>query len=244
MTLLTVVQDVCATVGVMMPTSVFSNIVGNRTMQEMLALANETVQRISYDTRDWVKLRKTVSLAGTDNGDGTSSVPLPADCKRLLLTSNIWRNSSPLTPLRFIPDLDEWMSRRAPRNYIDPRGEWIRIGDTIAVAPTLVPTDQVRFAYMGKNCVALTSGGFGDRFMNDGDSFIIDERLMKLGMTWQWKAQKGSPYAEDLGSYGDALALVMAHDAPAPIIIGRQPISAANRVSYPFATPVEPVIPI
>ena len=37
MTLLSVVKDVCAAVGVTIPTSVFSNITGNRTMQEMLS---------------------------------------------------------------------------------------------------------------------------------------------------------------------------------------------------------------
>ena len=35
--------------------SVFSNITANRTMQEMLALANEMAQRIAYDTRDWTE---------------------------------------------------------------------------------------------------------------------------------------------------------------------------------------------
>jgi len=49
-TLLTVVQDVCAAVGVAVPQSIFSGITGNRTMQEMLALANEMAQRIAYDT--------------------------------------------------------------------------------------------------------------------------------------------------------------------------------------------------
>ena len=44
MTLLSVVKDVCAVVGVTVPQSVFSNITGNRTMQEMLALANEMAQ--------------------------------------------------------------------------------------------------------------------------------------------------------------------------------------------------------
>jgi DNA-binding IclR family transcriptional regulator len=55
MTLLSVVKDVCAVVGVLVPTSVFSNITTNRTMQEMLALANEMAQRIAYDTRDWTR---------------------------------------------------------------------------------------------------------------------------------------------------------------------------------------------
>ena len=36
----------------------------------------------------------------------------------------------------------------------------------------------------------------------------IDERLLKLGMIWQWKANKGSPYAEDMGTYSDALVMI------------------------------------
>ena len=52
MTLLTVVKDVCSVVGVVQPSSVFTNITGTRTMQEMLSLANEMAQRIAYDTRD------------------------------------------------------------------------------------------------------------------------------------------------------------------------------------------------
>ena len=47
MTLLTVVKDVCATVGVQVPSTVFGGIANNRTMQEMLALANEMAQRIA-----------------------------------------------------------------------------------------------------------------------------------------------------------------------------------------------------
>jgi hypothetical protein len=78
-----------------------------------------------------------------------------------------------------------------------------------------------RLVYLDKNCITLAGGGVGDQFMADGDSFRLDERVLKLGMIWQWKAQKGSPYAEDLGTYGDALTMAMGHDSPGPIIIGR-----------------------
>src|SRR4249919_818571 len=109
MTLLSVVRDVCAVVGVQQPTSVTSNLVANRTMQEMLALANEMAQRISYDTRDWTLFRKTQ----TYTGDGVlTSFPLPADYKRMLLTSNVWQSSNTMTPMRFVPDTDEWLNRR------------------------------------------------------------------------------------------------------------------------------------
>src|SRR5258705_2309886 len=105
MTLLSVIKDVCAVVGVQTPTSVFSNITGNRTMQEMLTLANEAAQRIAYDERDWTKFKKTVTFTG----DGvTTAFSLPADYKRMLLTSNVWRSQTTLHPMRFGSVTDEW----------------------------------------------------------------------------------------------------------------------------------------
>jgi len=80
--------------------------------------------------------------------------------------------------------------------------------------------------------------------MNVGDTrglervhLRLDERLLKLGMIWQWKQNKGTSYAEDMGTYTDALAVAMGHDRPAPIIVGRRPISANVRTAYPWPTP-------
>jgi hypothetical protein len=233
MTLLSVVKDVCATVGVLQPTSVFTNIANNRTMAEMLSLANEMAQRIAYDERDWTKMRKTVTFTG----DGvTAGFNLPADYKRMLLNTNVWRSTQTLYPMRFISDSDEWLNRRA-RDYYDARGEWTLLGGQMLVAPVMGVGITAYFAYLHKNCIALASGGANDSFVADGDSFPLDERVLKLGMIWQWKAQKGSPYNEDLGTYGTALSYIERGDSPAPIIVGRQPISAGARTSYPFPAP-------
>jgi hypothetical protein len=40
-----------------------------------------------------------------------------------------------------------------------------------------------------------------------------------------------------MGTYSDALAVAMGHDSPAPIIVGRRPMSANARVAYPFPAP-------
>ncbi len=234
MTLLSVVKDVCATVGVALPQSVFSNLTGNRTMQEMLALANEMAQRIAYDSRDWTKLRTLATLTG----DGVAtSFNLPANFKRMLLNSNVWRSTSTQTPMRFIPDTEEWMRRRAANASDNAWGEWTIMGGQIHIWPVMAVPVTAYFSYLDKNCIDLASGGRGDAFMADTDSFTLDERVLKLAMIWQWKAQKGSPYAEDMGTYGDALTMAMGHDSPAPIILGRQPISASARVAYPWALP-------
>jgi hypothetical protein len=231
MTLLSVVKDVCQTVGVQSPTSVFSGLAGNRTMQEMLSLANEMAQRIAYDTRDWTKLKKIQTFMG----DGvTTAFDLPANYKRMLLTSSLWSSVSVDTPMTFIPDTDEWIRRRA-RNWAGPSGEWTMIGGQMLIWPAMGVGQSATFSYLDKNCIALASGGVSDSFLADGDSFALDERVLKLGMVWQWKAQKGAPYAEDMGTYGDALTMAMGHDSPSPIIVGRLP--ATGRVAYPYPVP-------
>jgi len=232
MSLLAVVQDVCAVVGVTQPTtSIFAAIGSNRTMFEMLALANEMAQRIAYDTRDWQGLQRSVTYSG--NGTATDFA-LPADYKRMLLTSNVRMSTNPQQSMRFISDYDEWLWRRA-QNLYDGRGEWIITGGRMLIDPVMSAGVSATYPYLDRNCIALASGGFGDRFMADADTFRLDERLLKLGMTWQWKAHKGSPYAEDMGSFSDALATAMGHDKPMPIIVGRRAMSWSNtNASYPF----------
>jgi hypothetical protein len=233
MTLLSVVQSVCEVVGVDSPTAVFGVLSYDRTMQEMLNLANRMAQRIAYDDRDWSKFYKIV----TYTGDGaTEAFDFPVDYKRMMTTTQVWRSTSNLSPMRFINDFDDWMKRRS-QNLYDPRGEWIRYGDQIHFAPVLSGTETATHGYVHKNCIALASGGFGDSFMSDADRFALDERLLELGMIWQWKADKGAAYQEDLGTYQDALNRIGGADKPAPILIGRVPISATSQASYPWPAP-------
>jgi hypothetical protein len=230
MTILKVVQDVTEVVGVLQPTSIFTNITQNRTMQEMLALANEMAQRIGCDAgHDWTVLKKL----NTYTGNGTQTAfNLPADYKRMLLTANVRSSTAPRQPLRFIPDFDEWTARRLSNQGAGGfTGEWTMAGGQVLIYPAPATDVTITFPYLDKNCVVLSGGGVGNEFIADTDSFRLDERLLKLGMIWQWKANKGSPYAEDMGTYGDALATLMGKDQPASIIIDRYPISASAQVS-------------
>jgi len=224
MTLLTVVQEVCARVGVSVPGAVIPGINSNRTMREMLACANEMAQRIAYDTREWTRLKTSV----TYTGDGvTTAFALPANYKRMLLTSNVWLSTSTQQPMTFISDTDEWMQRRSYVRY-GAWGEWTLLGDEILIEPAMGVGVMARFAYLDKNCIALNSGGYGDTFMNDADTYRLDERVLKLGMIFDWKQGKGSPYAEDMGTWSDALAIAMGADKPMPIMIDRKSVSSSH----------------
>ena len=234
MTILSVVRDVCAVTGVALPSSIFSGIANNRTMQEMSSLANEMAQRIAYDLRDWTFLKRSQTFVGDGS---TLQFNLPANFKRLLLTTDVWRSTSALHPMQFIPDLNEWIQRRA-LNRFSAWGEWTIVGGQMWIWPVMETGTSAQFAYLDKNCVSLAAGGYGDSFLADADSFALDERVLKLGMIWQWKAQKGSAYAEDMGTYGDALTNAMGHDSPSPIIVGRRPRSDASTVNVAYPWPV------
>jgi len=225
MSIFTVVKEVCLAVGVNAPTSMFGVSIQPRTQAEMLSLANEMAQRIAYDVREWTALKSTTVFTGPGVVDPpspaepiVSKFAMPANFKRLLLSSQIYPSWSPRTPLRFIPDTNEWLMRRLS-GETNSWGEWTLIGGDMHIHPALPPSQSVTFAYLSKNCIRLAAGGSGNEFMADDDEFHIDERLLKLGMIWQWKANKGSPYAEDMGTYSDALVMVGGADSPAPILI-------------------------
>lgn len=215
MSLLSVVKDVCLAVGVNPLASMFATSIQPRTQAEMLALANEMAQRIAYDVREWRELKLIAVLTG----DGVADrLALPANFKRMLLTSQVYPSWAPRQPLRFISDTDEWLIRRL-NGDIYSWGEWTLIGNDMLLHPIVPLNHKVTFAYLDKNCISLAGGGYGDQFVNDADQFRISERLLKLGMIWQWKANKGSPYAEDMGTYSDALVMIAGADSPAPIIM-------------------------
>jgi hypothetical protein len=298
MTLLTTVTEVCATVGVHKPTTVFGVLNSDRTMFEMLEAANEVAAQTAADVRDWTVLRKTTTFLG--NGV-QEAFDMPPDYRRMLTTSEVWLSNNTAQPALFVPDTDVWLQRRVSdaasgavawansTSYVanqiirDPLasnsywkcmvshtsaptgtfaadraanptfwlpasapassyGEWTIYGGQMHIWPIMSASVSARFSYLDRNYIQLrddsgTLTGLGEKFTRDVDTFRLDERLLKLGMIWRWKQLKGSPYAEDLGTYSNAMAMAMGTDSPAPILIGRTPISAHTRYAYPWVAP-------
>ena len=151
-----------------------------------------------------------------------------ANYLRMPPKSNVWKTNWPMT---FISDTDEWVQRRLSSTAANAHGEWTLYGGqmhiflllrgVIPATPTSgeIPAEAASFVEINKNCIARAAGGFSVTFVEDGDRFVLSERPKKLGMIWQWKASKGSPYAEDMGTYQDAIVMAMGSDRPSPILI-------------------------
>ncbi|ESX13624.1 MULTISPECIES: hypothetical protein [unclassified Mesorhizobium] len=217
MTILSVIKDVCTVIGLTVPTAVFSST--DREHIELQSLANEMAQRIAFDTRDWTKLKTLATLTG----DGVSTgLNLPADYQRMLKKARVWPSASPYTSLTHYPDSDEWLGL-AVQNFQILVGAWTMIGDQIQIKPAIPNLATAQFYYLTNKIVKDKDGATKAAFTADDDVFRLDERVLKLGIIWQWKANKGQAYSEDMATYEDAIAVSAGADKGSNILaVGRR----------------------
>lgn len=193
MTILSAIQNVCKVVGLDVPSAAVAST--TREHVELIALANEMADRIAQ-SHDWQGLK---SLA-TITGDGvTQSHSLPADYARMLKKAQLW-SSSLETPLTPVPDTDEWLGLDI-QSFDFIINAWTLFGDQIHIKPALGSTVTAKYFYISNGIVASGDGTNKPGFTADDDVFRLSERLLTLGMIWQWRANKGLPYHEDMQTF-------------------------------------------
>jgi hypothetical protein len=225
MTILAVCQDAAAVIGLEVPTLVFGST--EREHVELGALANEMAKRIAFDTHDWTLLKTVATITGTGSAEDFA---LPSDYRRMLKKARLWPSSSPYSSLTHYPDADEWLGISV-QAFTPVIGAWTLLGGRIAIKPTLASAATVKYMYLSN---AIIAGADATQFIADEDTFKLDERVLKLGMIWQWRANKGVPYAEDMENYEAALAYAIGADKGSNILtIGTKRMSGADRTAYP-----------
>lgn len=190
MTILSTIQDACKDIGVTIPDAVFTST--TREHVEIRNLANEMAQRIAQ-AHDW-RLFRTLA---TITGDGTTEDwDFPSDYDRMLKSSDLW-SSNYATPLTHIDDTNTWLEMDI-RQFAFVIGAWTIIGDQIHIKPASAVGETVKYYYASNAIVAPASGSNKTMFTADDDTFRLNERTLRLGIIWQWKANKGQSYAEHL----------------------------------------------
>lgn len=174
---------------------------------------------------DWQRLTKLHTITG----DGaTIAWPLPDDYDRLRLWGDVhsgewtWRYQP-------VDDLDRWIDIQSSEATLSP-GWWTILGGQFQSFPAIPTGEEAKFYYVS-NWIADTKAAFS----SDDDEFLLDNRLLTLGLIWRWRAQKRMEYAEDLQSYEIALSELAAKEAGQRAIIrsgSRRPLSAG--IAYPW----------
>ncbi|MEL6758228.1 MAG: hypothetical protein AAFP81_17485 [Pseudomonadota bacterium] len=228
MTVLSAIQQACTVIGLEKPDSVFGST--EREHVELADLANEIGERIAK-AAEW----RVLAAVETITGDAvTTAWPLPADYDRMTKDSKVWL-STYQTPATRISSLDDWLEREV-REIDFLYNAWIIFGGNMNIKPELAVGATAKFYYQQNTFVRASDNTRKAAFDNDGDSFMLDERMLRLGIIWQWKETKGLPYAEDMTNFEMLQSKRIAEDAGAKEIkMGRVRLPRGVENAYPFS---------
>lgn len=228
MTILSAIQEACTVIGLAVPTTVFSST--EREHVELAALANEMAKRIAFDGHDWTALKTLATLTGTG---AATTFPLPTDYKRMLKKTRLWPSATPYTPLTHYPDTDQWLALQT-QNFLTGFGSWTLIGTNVCIIPAVANAATVKFYYITNLIAHPATGSNKVAFTLDSDAFLLDERVLKLGIIMQWKINKGLMITEERDDFETALAATIGADkGSTSITIGRQRGMTADVMAFP-----------
>lgn len=249
MQILSVIQRMSKVVGMTVPEAVFAS--DGRSEQEFGALANQCAETIASE-HDWQRLRRIATITG----DGTSdSFALPADFARMP-DGTMLRTAE--GPMEHVIDHDMWLDWQLRSLTPCAFGAWTIIGDRIEIryGNGVLPSGKVvKYWYQSDKIVRTNgtaagsgfpytldfeladSGAYGSAatsFTADDDHFQLSWRLLELRMVWQWRANKGLPYAEDMTNYEMEKARVVKRErAPSLLRVGGGRVPYGLKVAYP-----------
>lgn len=227
MTILSTVQDAALLLGLERPTSLVGST--DRDAQELLSYAHE-VARMIADTHDW----RRITALHTITGDGaTIAHPLPSDYLRMPKDARLWSSDTEFPLVRLI-NADESLEHQI-RSYDLVPSTWFLIGNTIEIRPAESNGQTVKFYYITTQISDAGTSTFGA----DTESFVLGERLLKLGLAWYWRSSKQQPAESALVQFRDAVERAIAEDGGAQIVrVGRRMPRLGASIAYPrFITP-------
>lgn len=226
MTILSVIEDACKVIGLDVPEAVASST--TREHVELLQIANEIAERIAKG-HEWQTLNRIHTLTGDGS---TEDFDLPSDYDRMLTKAQVW-SSSLETPLSPISDRDKWLGMDV-QSFDFVVNAWIIYGGQMHIKPALANAVTAKFFYQSNLLVTPATGGNTATFTLDDDTFRLDERLLKLGIIWQWRANKGLPYAEDRDNYDSLFERLASHDKGSRMIrVGGARMPKGVKTAYP-----------
>lgn len=178
---------------------------------ELCDLANEVAADIA-ESHQWQALTKIATFTG----DGVQTAfDRPADYDRMLIGGGLQRQGSWLWDYRHVPSVQEWLHIQNG-GFVGLRNAWIMLGDQFQLDPA--PTGVTNFPYISNLIARAEDGALKREFDQDNDTFVLDEKLLTLGMIWRYREQKGLEYAEDMMNYEASLSQRQVRDAGPSVI--------------------------
>lgn len=219
MSLLTVVQQVSRRLGLPSPSSV----AGSQDVQslQLMELLNEDGQELAARS-DWQALRNEATFTTVATQSQGAITTLAGSGLRSIIGETIW-NRTQRRPVYGARSPQEWQQLQA-QTLQGPFVQFIIRGGLLLFVPVPSAGQTCAFEWMSSYWVNLAAGGTSDSAAADGDTFLLPERLLRLGVIWRFKQAKGLDYAEDFNKAEAAIQDAMARDSvPARLSLSGMP---------------------
>ncbi|AVA22470.1 hypothetical protein [Rhizobium sp. NXC24] len=194
MSLLTIIQNVCAELSLAIPGLVMGS--PDPMTTQLRILCQRAGDDLARD-HDWSIL--LIQRTFTATGAMPEPAEPPADWERFTDNSVIWNNSR-LWQLN--GPVDPWTWQRNLIINSNPVPQlWRMIGGKLAIYPN-VSGETMSYEYISKNWIAVSGGpSTAATWANDNDTALIPERLVELSLMWRWKRAKGLDYAQEMDNF-------------------------------------------
>lgn len=194
------------------PATFFSS--QNKFEMEIIDLANEVVSdMVKY--ADW---RRLITLQQMMGDGATFGFDLPSDYDRMPINAEVSRANWYTWGYVDAPSLNVWMDLVNGLSTPNP-GYWIMLGGQVQFRPAVSEGTTAQFFYISKNAVLDPDGVIRKpAFTKDDDKFLLDERVLKLGIIYKWRQQKRLEYAQDFAEYEQVLMQASSHDKGARVL--------------------------
>lgn len=224
-TILDIIGRAALVIGSSVPSAVFGS--SDREALELGEAAHEAADHMA-EFHDWQRLKRLATMTGDGS---TTAFDLPSDFLRMPKDQRVW-SSAQETPMTHVLSHDDWLELDVKAYELVIRA-WTILGGEFHTKPALDAGETAKFYYQSRMKV---NGGAKEEFSADEDTFDLDDRVLKLGIIWRWKANKGLDYAEDMVNYEMALATAVAADKGSrTLAIGRGTYPRGVSIAYPQA---------
>jgi len=195
MSVLTLVQSFCKRTNIAVPTVVIGST--NEQVLQILGLLEEEGQDLAQ-RGDWQSLINEVThttVAAESQGNINTIAPGFDRFK----PNTFWDRTLKL-PVYVINNSD-WQQLKAV-NVTGPRYQARLRGDLLLSNPAPASGHTWSFEYVSKYWITDSAGlNPSDSFNADTDLILLPEKIVKTGLRWRWKKEKGFDYDEDFQTY-------------------------------------------
>lgn len=229
MSLLTIVQNASAIIGIPVPNTVINNSDGN--VSQMLALSNMEGIELNRN-RNWQELSVIVTTTTIPLQDqGLVTDVLGPDYDRMV-SGTPW-DLSLIRELIGPMSATQWAAALA-WSAAGPYFGFRIIKGHLNIFPVPAPDQNIYWEYTSKNWCSNADGTiWQDQWKADTDVGLLDETMMTYGLVVRYMSAKGLDYSEPLIRYQDCLGEREATDGGSPKVISLSQRSRYWNQRYP-----------